>query len=722
MNPTETGQRPPAPAAVVTATFTADSLAPTLTFWLARLGLDLRVKFAPYNQVFQQLLDPASLLAQNRGGVNVVLVRVEDWARFQSDASRGLESLEDIAHHLVSCLRSAAENFSSPLLVSVCPSSPGFLADPERAALTERLTSQIESSLEGLGSVYVMAASEVDRLYPVAERHDPAGDELGHVPYTAGYFTALGTMIARKIHALRSTPYKVIVLDCDDTLWRGVCGEDGPEGVVIDPPRRALQEFVAAQRQAGMLLCLCSKNNEEDVLETFRAHPEMPLRLEHFVARRINWSPKSVNLAALAEELQLGLDSFIFIDDNPQECAEVQAGRPEVLTILLPEDTAEYFQHFWAFDRIRVTEEDRQRTDQYARRIERARLEKQAKTLGEFIASLGLDVGVAPVSPEELPRVSQLTQRTNQMNFTTIRRTEAELQALLRRGAECLTVRVSDRFGSYGLTGVAILETRQDELYVDTFLLSCRVLGRGVEHKLLARLGELAVERGLREVVVPYTPTQRNRPALLFLESVGSRYKEPAGDGFLFRFPAAEAARIAYKPGAAVPKVSMESSGQAPAAREPVDFHYIAANLRTVAQIQEHVRAASRNGATQSRGGDTPRTKLERELAELWAELLNLPSVGVHDNFFDLGGHSLLAVQLLSRVRQAYQVDLALDVIYASAFTVAALAEAIELRLIEQADAKEYADILAELEGLSDEEVKALLEQEAETTPGDGGR
>jgi FkbH-like protein len=591
--------------------------------------------------------------------------------------------------------------------------------------MTARITRHIESSLEGLGAVYWISAAELVALYPVDRQHDQHGDELGHVPYTPEYFTALATLLARKAHALRMSPYKVVALDCDDTLWSGICGEDGPEGVVIDPPRRALQEFMVAQHEAGMLLCLASKNNMEDVLETFRVHPEMPLRLEHFVARRINWSAKSANLASLAEELQLGLDSFIFIDDNLQECGEVLARRPEVLTLPLPSDPGEipgFLRHVWAFDRLQVTDEDRQRPALYSQQVERTRLERQAKTLEEFISSLQLQVQMAEMTPAQLPRVAQLTQRTNQMNFTTIRRTEADIAALLRSGsAQCLTVEVSDRFGSYGLTGVAIFSAGPDALWVDTFLLSCRVLGRGVEHRLLARLGEIAVERGLKRLDVPFLPAQRNHPALMFLESVGAKFKVRSESGFLFRFPAHYAAAITYSPAGVAPKPPDEAPVPAAAAREPVDFVYIATRLRTVQQIEEHIRAARRNGSFRASPGAAAGTKLERELTALWAELLGLPSVGVQDNFFDLGGHSLLAVQLLSRVREAYQVDLSLDVVYSSVFTVAELAKAIELRQIEQAGADQYSGLLAELEGLTDEEVRSLLAEDLGVPEGGGG-
>jgi hypothetical protein len=248
------------------------------------------------------------------------------------------------------------------------------------------------------------------------------------------------------------------------------------------------------------------------------------------------------------------------------------------------------------------------------------------------------------------------------------------------------------------------------------------VLGRGVEHRLLARIGELALEKGLRWVDVPFVPTQRNRPALLFLESVGAQYKQPSANGFRFRFPAGVAAGIAYAPASALPRLAAEPSEPLAPVREQVDFSYIAANLRTVSQIQEHMRAESRNGVAQVTAAAVPRTDLERQLAGMWADLLGLPSVGIHDNFFDLGGHSLLAVQLLSRVRQTFRVDLALDVVYGSAFTVAELAKVIEVHLIEQAGADRYAAILAEIEGLSDEEVRALLAQETEAAESDGGR
>ncbi len=677
-------------AIAISATFTAEAIQPGLEFWARELGLDYEIRFAGYSQLFQQLLDPAGLFARNRRGFNVGLLRFEDWLR-----DGGSAGLEERARRLAEAIRAAAARFSAPLILAICPPTP------KHAGAFEKIERVLHDAVRDLSPVHWIAPSDVEALYPVAERHDPHGDELGHVPYTPVFFVALATAVARKIHAIAAPPYKVIALDCDETLWAGICGEDGPRGVAVDAPRRALQEFMAERRRAGMLLALASKNNEEDVTETFRAHPEMPLRLEDFVARRVNWEAKSANLASIAEELELGLDSFILVDDNPKECTEAQAGCPEALALPLParaEDIPEFLKHVWAFDRARVTEEDRRRPELYAQQAERAKAERASASLEEFVASLQLEVKIAPMEPPQLARVAQLTQRTNQMNATCVRRSEAEIQGLLAAGeAECLTVDVKDRFGGYGLTGVIIFNCAGGALVADTFLLSCRVLGRGVEHRMVARLGEMAVERGLARVEIPFVAGQRNRPAALFLESL------PEG--------AAEAAGVKYRPAVALPKP--EPGGTRPhPARKGIDYVKIATELRNPERVLDRIRIASRRSAPALSA--PPRTPLERELTELWAGLLNLPAVGIHDNFFELGGHSLLAVQLLSRVRHIYGVELSLEVVYSGEFTVAELAKAVELKEIEQAGG-DYQELLKELEGLSDEEVQALLAEEQDS-------
>jgi len=688
------------PSIVISATFTADAIEPTLAFWMRELGFDYRIRIAPYNQVFQLLLDPSGALAANHDGVNVVLARFEDWS-----PGPGIEA--DIQTFAAS-LKTAAQSFPAPLLVCICPPSESRMEELVAAAIADLIT------------VHLVTPREIAALYPVPQPHDPLGDKLGHIPYTPAYFAALGTMVARKIHALRTPPFKVIALDCDDTLWRGICGEDGPQGVVVDPPRRALQEFMLAQHAQGMLLTLCSKNNVEDVLDTFRLHPEMPLRMDHFAAWRINWSSKPANLVALAEELELGLDSFILVDDNPRECREVDAAYPQVLSLALPlhdADIPEFLHHVWAFDRLRVTEEDRARPAMYAQELERQRAEKQSASLQDFLRNLQLEVRIAPMSPKDLARVAQLTQRTNQMNLTTVRRSESDIQALLESGkAECLTVHVSDRFGSYGLAGVMIFRGGVDAILVDTFLLSCRALGRGVEHRMLSALGRIAQERGLAAVETRFVRSQRNRPALLFLESAGLQFQSVRGEALLFRFPAEFAAGIDYEPSAAPQRAAAAVRQPFEASRDGIPYARIANELRTVEQILEHTITENARPLTPV-PPEPPRSDLERQLCSIWSSMLNVHPVGIHDNFFDLGGHSLLAVQLLSRLREELGIEMSLEVVYGADFTVAELAKAIELREIEMAGADRYAALLAEVERLSDDEVRELLAGESGEAP-----
>jgi FkbH-like protein len=721
----------------ISATFTAEPLLDTLAFWFDELSLRYRTEFAPYHQVFQQLLDPSSLLRANANGSNAVLVRIEDLSE-RADPDRadpsgaGLDRIEHNVRDLIASLEQAAANVAAPFLLCICPPSDSFLEDSQRASFAARMEDILYASADRLANVHAITMTELRKFYPVAAENDPHADRLGHVPYTPEFFTALGTLLARKLYAMSANLYKAIALDCDDTLWRGVCGEDGPEGVVVDPPRRALQEFMLAQLNAGMLLCLSSKNNAEDVDRTFGLHPEMPLRLEHFAARRIDWESKSANLERLAAELNLGLDGIILVDDNPEECAEVRARCPQVLVLPLPpgaDRIPHFLEHVWAFDHPAITDEDRNRTALYSQERQRALHEKQATSLEEFVSSLQLEVRLAPMEPGELARVAQLTQRTNQMNTTTIRRSEAEIQALLACGKECLTAHVSDRFGHYGLTGVVIFDAAGGALTINAFLLSCRVLGRGVEHRVLAALGELAVSRGIDNINALFIPSGRNIPAEHFLESLvkespGVTCELKSTGERLFRIPASSAKSIVYPAAGRPMKASRGESnrGVAEPSQSDVDLVRIATELGTVERIQKRVRAHRPPSDRSSGALVAPGTQVEREICNLWSELLGIAEVGIHDNFFDLGGHSLLAVQLIAQVRQKFGVELSLEIVYSGSLTPAELARAIELKEIESAEPERYASLLAEIEALSDEEVTILLarEQEGESSEGVG--
>lgn len=668
-----------------------------MRFWAKELDLPVAIEFAAYNQAFQQLLDPASLLARNPRGMNVVLVRLEDWERNKAAtnghaAGNSSDLIERAVRELISALKSAAGRSAVPYLVCLCPSAKALTHEPHRAEFFQRKEHELAAELAGLANVNVVTPEQLFALYPVADHYDPRGDELGHVPYTPEFFTALATMIARTLHLQRRSPPKVIVLDCDQTLWAGVCGEDGPDGIELRAPHRALQEFMRAQLDAGRLLCLCSKNSPEDVQAAFERHPEWPLKLEHFAANRINWLPKSGNLKALAQELNLGLESFVLVDDNPVECAEVQANCPAALALQLPEDPErfpEFLKHAWIFDHQTVTAEDLKRTDFYRQERERGQAHTEALSMSEFVTQLDLKVVIAELSSGELTRAAQLTQRTSQFNCTTRRRNEAEIRVLPDQ-SKTLVVSVSDRFGDYGLVGLVIYGFEKDALAVETFLLSCRALGRGVEHQILANLGKVAEAQGVAHVDVHFVSSAKNKPALDFLEAVGGPFRQALNGGYVFRFPAEVAAGISFEPqNVAVASLALVPAGKSAARPDTrptfARWRWIALEASAVNQIQALIEAKAGVRSSSPSTSAAPNTEVERELCHIWQELLRVERVGLRDDFFDLGGHSLLAVRLFAQMEEKLHVKLPIVTIFQSP-TVEQLAKAIKEQGSKSAD------------------------------------
>jgi FkbH-like protein/FkbM family methyltransferase len=597
---------------------------------------------------------------------------------------------EQIVCDFIRALKSAAGRSATPYLVFICPALPRTLDNPQRKALLESWEERMALELDAVSNVYLTTSSELTAVYSVSTYYDPHGNELGHIPYTSALFAALGTLTARKIYTLNHSPYKVIVLDCDQTLWKGVSGEDGPAGVEIAQPWKSLQEFMVTQHNAGMLLCLCSKNVEEDVVQVFSHHPEMPLTRDHIVSWRINWRPKSENIRSLAEELHLGLDSFIFLDDNPAECAEVRANCPEVLTLQLPAEPHQiprFLQHMWAFDHLKVTSEDKARTRMYVRNLEREHLRQGALTLEDFLASLELQVSISAMKPSQLARVAQLMQRTNQFNTTTRRYTDGEIQKLYQVGKECWVVEVRDRFGDYGLVGVMIFEAGTEAIRVDTFLMSCRVLGRGVEQRMLVTLAQVAQERELERVDVVFIPSKKNQPAADFLHKVGIQFKQAAGEGFIFQYPvsvvAATCANAFTQP---VPNSDAPiqegnlSPATSPSMLDPGRESARLARIATELYQTDLILAAleyQKGWRTRSRQPyAAPKTEIEEILGGIWTQLLHVRPIGRCDNFFELGGNSLLVTQVVSRIREVLKVELPAHSFFQTP-TIAGLAECI---------------------------------------------
>ncbi len=578
-------------------------------------------------------------------------------------------------------LRQATERSLGPLLLCLCPPATATRMNPLRLTQFNQAVTSMVSSLTDVPGLQVITPSLLHQLYPLPPEaiHDTYSDQAGHIPYTPVYFATLGTMIVRKLYRLQKLSAKVIVLDCDQTLWAGVCAEDGPLNVQVDGPWQALQAFMVTQSEAGRLICLCSKNNEADVMAVFDQQSDMALQRRHLVAWRINWKAKSENLRSLAQELQLGLDSFIFIDDNPLECAEVQANCPDVLTLNLPSDPEkipQFLSHIWALDQNPTTAVDRQRTRLYQQNRQREIVRHQSLTYADFLTGLELNVEISAMEPAQLARVAQLTQRVNQFNASTRPRSEAEIKQGSQVGDfEVQTVKVKDRFGNYGFVGLMLFTPYENRLLVDTLLLSCRALGRGVEHQMLAYLGKLANEQGLPWVDLPYYPTDRNQPVLEFLNSVSADSTKPLEGGLCFRFLSEKITKLTFNPPHKLlnnkddrqknhaSHVELGRQSTADLVHRSDLLHQIATELYSPDQILKavaHNQRQQRNSQP-DQSFVPPQTEVEKTLAKLWANILNLDQVGITDNFLVLGGNSLQGVQLISGIHHQFEVALSLQ-------------------------------------------------------------
>ncbi|MCE9608900.1 MAG: HAD-IIIC family phosphatase [Chthoniobacter sp.] len=339
-------------------------------------------------------------------------------------------------------------------------------------------------------------------------------------PCSSALLTDTAREIVNLIRSMRQAPKKVLVLDLDNTIWGGVIADDGLEGIEIGDtsPRgeafKAFQKAILSLKQRGILLAVCSKNDHEKAAEAFEKHPEMVLKMEDFVSFKANWEPKSDNLRQMAHELNLGLDSFVFVDDNPAEVEIVRQFAPGVATILLGPDPSGHLtqlQDCRLFEPQNITAEDAGRTDQYRSDTQRQALCSAITDMDSYLESLAMEAVISEFTSMDVPRLAQLINKSNQFNLTTRRRTEADLLALLRNpDYVCFSIRLNDRFGEHGLISVVIAQEENGTLKIDTWLMSCRVLKRQVEDEALNELARLARTRNCCRVEGIYVPTAKN--------------------------------------------------------------------------------------------------------------------------------------------------------------------------------------------------------------------
>jgi FkbH-like protein len=504
------------------ASFTVDPLVPylgqrTLAFGLKNPAFPL----ADYNQVVQVCMNPQRSFEGHAPDVVALLWRLEDLV-----GEIDIAAMETALDSLLRGIRSLRDNFSGMIITSLPPRprpSAAGLEGFSRLSGLDRLwhracleTSELSADLRG---VYTIDLEQCVSALGEAAAHDGRKSLLYRQPYSEEFHDAAAGRIFRLVEARTRPAKKCLVLDGDNTLWGGIIGEDGVGGIAIgqDFPGSAFRDFqrqVAALKKSGVFIAINSKNNAPDVWEIFDARPEMVLKRSDFSAACINWTPKSENLKAIARQLNIGLDSLVFVDDSSFEVAEVRAQTPEVTVLQAPEDPAELLEvlkrNAYLFDRLDLTDEDTKRVAMVGQ--ESARKE-HAKNLTEeeFLASLELTVAIFHPGERDLTRVTQLINKTNQFNLTTKRYTEDAVRELWRSGsAQIYCMTVGDRFGDYGLVGVAIVTREAQTAAFDTLLMSCRVLGRGIETAFISVIVDDQAVRGATETLGIYRPTSKN--------------------------------------------------------------------------------------------------------------------------------------------------------------------------------------------------------------------
>ncbi|MEV5321761.1 HAD-IIIC family phosphatase [Streptomyces sp. NPDC052687] len=506
----------PAGRIAIAATFALGNLPAMVEVALEDAGVDggpFEVAEAPYHQVLASLHDPGSVLAQPGTAAALVLLRPGDLTRF---APADSDLLDQLAQEYPAALRALAERTRTPLVVVFLPER----ARDERLREWER---QVTRQLAEQPGIAVLSADSWAGEYPAdgfEDIFDQHTDDMAHLPFQEEFQAVVALRLADVVWNIRRKAPKVIVVDGDETLWGGIAGEIGPENVDLTGPRALLAQRLLQWRAAGVLLALVS-NNDEETVHSVLDRPDSPLHREHFAAISAAWEPKWTRILRIAEELRLGLDSFLFLDDNPVEIAGVRAQLPEVLCLTCPDagELADFVTRLWPMVPRAATTEDAARAEFYQQ--ERIRDAARAQ-LGftKFLENLRLELDIEPVSGETAQRTIQLSRRTNQFNLRPRPLDAAALEQLQQDG-EVWTATARDRFGSYGQIGVLAVRPDGDALEVVAWMMSCRVLGRGVEDRLLAWLADRADALGCTTVRLVADNTPRNIPARRLVSRLG---------------------------------------------------------------------------------------------------------------------------------------------------------------------------------------------------------
>lgn len=476
---------------------------------------------APYNQLIQLGMNPETVLGA-KTDILVICWRIEDITPDAMDAPQTTKDIDE----LLSSIKTLRDNYAGTIIVSnpPYPSTPEYnaqdLEQPETGlALYHSYVMRWADGIKSIGGVKTLNLSGLLNAAGHDAAHDARSWYLYKQPYALSFWKTLSSQITRIIAAQTMAAKKCIVLDCDNTLWGGIIGEDGLGGIEIgqDFPGKAyldFQKYCLHLRSKGLFLAIASKNNEADVFEVFDKHDAMALKRDHISAWQVHWDSKAKSIQAIADDLNIGVDACVFVDDNPKEIAEVQERLPEVECFLVPEELADLpalLTNTGLFDIAELSDEDKKRADMMMAESKR-KTESTGLSEEDFRKSLGLEIDIFEAEPQHLGRITQLINKTNQFNLTTIRRTQDEVEALSHNeNTFVMGMNIKDRFGEYGLVGVAIVNKENDVTWnIDSLMMSCRVLGRGAETSFLNKIAAAVETRGAKILKGRYIETPKN--------------------------------------------------------------------------------------------------------------------------------------------------------------------------------------------------------------------
>ena len=480
--------------------FTIEGVGPYLKYHLYGWGIRPEIEFGDYGVIHQEILNESSLLNSFQPEIIILGLDLEE---LEKEAWMPSWSIDKAWDSLLGLYESLEEK-TSCLIVLNTFLPPFYYA---QGISTSLMTSSLGYRIQKLNQMIRDFTAERSSRFLLADWERflrVLGEEqsvdyrywyLTKSPFKQPFLNLYAEEIAKIASALKGKSKKCLILDCDNTLWGGIVGEDGIDGIKLDPndyPGKIYHDFqktVLLLAARGVMVALCSKNNEEDVLEVLDNHPHSLIKRSDLVAWRINWQDKAKNIIEISKELNIGLDSVVFVDDNSIECDLVKTMVPDVTVIQTPTKLYQYpplLLKKGLFETLAVSSEDRTRTLMYKQEAKRKEATQTFDNLEEYLASLEIVASISPLIQSDVSRAAQLTQKTNQFNLTNQRYSEGDILNYMN-DPECaiFTLAVKDKFGEYGLTGIAIFMKKNNIAIIDTFLLSCRIIGRDIEYAFI---------------------------------------------------------------------------------------------------------------------------------------------------------------------------------------------------------------------------------------------